>query len=85
MKYSDLKELLPSAQFIYVDVTDEEVDLVTSGTIYTTTFEDLKILGTQSKVEQLSHKLIEEPANISVQGSTDFGAVEVAPTEIPPV
>lgn len=83
MKYTDLKELLPSATYIYVDVTDEEIDLVTSGTIYTTTFEEVKILGTSTMIGALKAKLIEEPANVSVQGSTDFGTVEVAPIEVP--
>lgn len=84
MKYSYLKELLPSASYIYVDVTDEEIDYVTVGSIYVTTVENLQILGTQVPIEQLAHKLIEEPSNITIPGSTDFSVVEPAPTEVVP-
>lgn len=52
MKYSDAKNLVPSATYLYVGVSQEDIDLV-EGHKYISEFEGEKILGTMEPVEFL--------------------------------
>jgi hypothetical protein len=82
MKYSEAKELLPSADFIYFDVTSEETDLAKDYRYIAYDQNNKILLGSGHPIEELVGKLLVEPERIP--GSMDFGvpsdAVEI-PTE----
>lgn len=55
MKYSEAKELLPNANYIYVGVTDKEVAKV-AAVHYDTVLNDVRLFGTLEPVEALAKK-----------------------------
>ena len=57
MRYIDAANLLPSAEYIYADVTDAEVAKVKI-VHYLTSFEGRTILGTLEPIDKLSSKLL---------------------------
>lgn len=61
MKYTDAKEMLPNAEFIYADVTQEQIDLVTTPH-YVSDVAGVKILGTNEPIEGLIELL---PGSVS--------------------
>ena len=63
MKYSDAKNLIPSAAHLYVGVTQEHIDAVTTQK-YVSEFEGVSILGTLEPIDSLVELL---------PGSMSFG------------
>lgn len=57
--YNDLKNLLPSSEHFYHDVTDEELLLVDVHK-YVTEYQGSRIVGTDFPVAALSHKEVRE-------------------------
>lgn len=55
IRYTDAAQLVPTAQFIYVALTQEEIDSA-SMQKYVSEFEGVKILGTLEPIESLSQK-----------------------------
>lgn len=55
MKYTEAKNLLASAEFIYGDVTQDEIDAVEQQK-YVSELDGVKILGTLTAVEELADK-----------------------------
>jgi hypothetical protein len=71
MKYSEAKELLPNASFLYFDVTDEETDLAKDFRYIAYDRDNKILLGSGHLIEELADKLLAEPERIP--GSMDFG------------
>jgi hypothetical protein len=63
MKYSDAKNLIPSAAHVYVGATQEQIDAVNVQK-YVSEFEGVSILGTLEPVAGLTELLL---------GSVSFG------------
>jgi len=59
MKSSDVFNLLPSAIFRYIDVTEEEIEAVPTAK-YVSEYYDRKILGTLEEVTELAVKQVIE-------------------------
>jgi len=59
MKYVDVKNLLPNANFIYIDVDEDEISAVESAH-YVTEFDGKKVLGTVMAIEELKDKELKE-------------------------
>jgi hypothetical protein len=57
MNYTQLKEFLSSAEFIYADVTEEELATVPCA-IYLTEFDGIRYIGTNLELEDLVEKQI---------------------------
>lgn len=55
IRYTDVAQLVPTARFIYVALTQEEIDSA-SVQKYVSEFEGVKILGTLEPIESLSQK-----------------------------
>lgn len=55
MTYEEVKEYLPSATYLYIDVTNEEYDNIPVAS-YITSVNDIAIAGTNIEIVELSHK-----------------------------
>jgi hypothetical protein len=65
MNYFEVKNLLPNAEFIYVDVTDKELAEI-DVPFYQSELEGKVILGTTTPIQELSKKELKA-------GSVSFG------------
>lgn len=77
MKYSEAKELLPNASFLYFDVTDEETDLAKDFRYIAYDRDNKILLGSGHLIEELADRLLVAPE--VVPGSMDFGTPSDAP------
>lgn len=60
MNYITIKEFLPSATYIYSDITDEDLHNV-FGNIYITEVNNIRYLGTNTPIDELSDKELIAP------------------------
>lgn len=76
MDYDKIKELMPSAIYLYGNITDEDM-LEITGSVYTTEYNGISYLGTSMPIESLAEKeilapvIVEEPITIVEEVTTN--------------
>jgi hypothetical protein len=83
MTFEEAKILLPNADYIYFDVTDEETDLAKDHRYIAYTSDNKMVLGAAHIIEELTDKLLVAPEEVT--GSSDEVVSEEVPVEEVPV